>query len=292
MQKKIAITGASGFIGCQLAKMYASNGYEVIRIHRSAYSPGHETELDKFLGGCHAIINLAGATINKRWTEAYKRELYESRILTTRILIRAIQRMEQQPEVFISASAVGYYSPIGVHDEYSEESDMSYLAQICRDWEAEARRCPKTVRCVIVRLGVVFSTEGGALCEMIKKQRLTKVAAIVGDAEDPFPWISLKDVCRAIDFLLQRTHAEGIYNLVAPQIINRMELAQALYRHYPAWILLPIPRFVFKMLLGEGERAVTIGQAVKPLRLLEAGFDFCDSDLKTFFKNQFNGYKC
>ena len=120
-------------------------------------------QLLRQIDGCVVIINLAGAPINKRWNDEYKQELYNSRVLVTRQLVKAISSLEQKPQLLISTSAVGYYSNKGIHDEDHNVRGQGFLANLCHFWEEEAKQCPPEVRTVIVRLGVVLSSDGGAM---------------------------------------------------------------------------------------------------------------------------------
>lgn len=286
MKKKIALTGASGFVGTALTHWLNQRGYEVIALNRRFYAESAFNRLVTVLDGCEAVINLAGASIQKRWTKNYKQELYNSRISTTRQIVRAMYAMQHPPAVFFSASAVGIYPMNGFHDEYSDELAHDYLATICKDWETEALRVPVGVRVAIFRLGVVLHPQGGAMREMIEMQRMTRVSAIIGSGEQPFAWISLQDVCAAIEYLLSHTDMQGVYNFVSPQCITQRRLAEALSRHYPTFGCVHVPTWVFRLRFGEGVKVLTEGQRVIPKRLTDAGFVFAHPDLEAFFRGK------
>ena len=169
---RIAISGASGYIGQHLSSFLEGKGYDVIPLGRDLFKEDCFDELCRCVESCEVVINLAGASINKRWTEAYKQELYDSRIYVTRQLVHAINTRRVKPELFISASAVGYYPAFGEYDEYHDYRGMDFLARLCGAWEEEASACSSDVRLVITRLGVVLSEDGGALKEMLRLQRL------------------------------------------------------------------------------------------------------------------------
>ena len=143
---KIAITGASGYIGGHLTRFFEEKGYEVVPLGRDLFKELNFDALCRRVEGARVVINLAGAPINKRWTEAYKQELYDSRIPVTRRLVAAIGQMTVLPELFISVSAEGYYPASGEYDEYNGKQDDDFLARLCADWEREARRCPPETR--------------------------------------------------------------------------------------------------------------------------------------------------
>ncbi len=271
---KIAISGASGYIGQHLTSYFSRQKHEVVPLGRELFQSRSFKMLVQRIEGCSVIINLAGAPINKRWTTAYKQELHDSRILVTRQLVNAIKKCTDKPHTFISTSAVGYYPTEGIHDEYSKAKGTDFLAGLCADWETEAAQCPPEVRRVIARLGVVLSVNGGALKQMIQPLELTRTAATIGNGRQPFAWIGLQDLCRAVDFILQHKELEGVVNLTAPQFITQKHLAQALRRAYAAWMILPVPVFFFKMLYGEGASSFSKGQRVRPSKLLNAAFTY------------------
>ena len=132
---KIAISGASGYIGRHLTTFFEGKGYEIVSLDRNLFKEEQFSLLCRRVAQCDVVLNLAGAPINKRWTNAYKQELYNSRIGVTRQLVRAINANEIMPRLFISISAVGYYSSVGEYDEYNAEQGDTFLARLCSDWE-------------------------------------------------------------------------------------------------------------------------------------------------------------
>lgn len=271
---KIGITGASGFIGKHLTGYMTRLNHHIISINRGLLREESFQQLIETIEDCDVVINLAGATINQRWTPEYKYIMCDSRIGTTSRLVSAIQSAEKKPKLMISASAVGYYPSEGEFDEHDEVVVEGFLATLCKDWEAEAKKCPPDTRLVITRLGVVLAIDGGAMQEMIKPLVLTKVSAILGSGEQAFPWISVEDVCKAIHFLIEKEAAKGVYNLVSPQQITQKHLAHALSKAYGAWATLPVPGMIFRWLFGERSSMLLEGQRVRPSRLLEVGYTF------------------
>ena len=164
---KIAISGATGFIGTHLTRYLSGQGHEVTGLGRKWFGRGNADHLAKLMEGMDVVINLAGAPVNHRWTTAYKQELYDSRIIPTRMLVDAINRTDRV-RLFISASAVGYYPSRGCYDEYSHVKSDGFLAGLCRAWEAEAGLIRKSARLIITRFGVVLSPEGGAFLQLIR----------------------------------------------------------------------------------------------------------------------------
>lgn len=281
---KIAITGSTGFIGTHLIHHLSERGYQVVPIGRELLHEKAFQRLIKALTGCSAIINLAGAPINRRWTNAYKKELYDSRIGVTRLLVHAMAELEPAPEVMISVSAVGYYPSEGEYDEEDVVETEGFLAALCRDWEAEARKCPPPTRSIITRFGLILSPDGGALSQMLLPLRWLRFSAVIGNGYQSFPWMGITDLCRAAVYLLEDKEAEGVYNFTSPQTITQRYFARVMAKACHAWGIQPVPGFVFRLLYGEGSTVVTQGQNVHPHRLLEAGFTYLTPTIECFFQ--------
>ncbi|WP_439183446.1 TIGR01777 family oxidoreductase [Carboxylicivirga taeanensis] len=272
---RVAVSGATGFIGRALSNFLESNGYEVIRLKRQHFK-SKKSQLRTLLKGCSVVINLAGAPIAARkWTPNYKKEILNSRINTTGVLVDAIKEMEPKPELFISASAVGIYDSYEVHDEFSTSYATDFLGTVCQAWEAEACKVQriKDVRLCIVRLGVVLGNEGGAFPKMLRPFKLG-LGAKLGDGHQVFPYIHLNDVLNAFWYIIQHETSSGIYNLVAPQMLSNLEITEAIKQRTKKSILPVIPEKILRMLLGEGANALLIGQKVVPDRLEKDGFTF------------------
>lgn len=275
MQKtlRVAICGISGMIGTAVEQALLAQGHAVTGIGRSDLNAG-KAHLQEKLKGCDALINLAGASILTRWTASAKERIYNSRIASTRSLVEAINGMEAPPSDFISASAVGIYDQINVHDEFSLNYSNDFLARVCRDWEKEALRVDaQRVRLSIFRLGLVLSTRGGALKQMLLPFKLG-LGGRIASGRQYFPWVHLNDVVEAIVGGVCIPRASGVYNLVAPEILtNRTftrKMAEVLKR--PAFLM--VPEWALKLIFGEGASVLSTGQQVIPQRLLADGFAF------------------
>lgn len=268
---KVAIAGASGLIGSELARALEERGDEVLRLPRFGTAPWS-------LGGAAVVVNLAGANVaGKRWTPEYKKELRDSRVLTTRALV------ELKPPVLVNASAVGYYGGRG--DEILDERSgpgRDFLAGLCVEWEAEAAR--SAGRSVMLRTGIVLSTRGGALQQMLLPFRAF-VGGPVGSGKQWFPWIHSADEIAAILWCIDHGHLSGPVNLVSPGIVTMKQFAQALGRalHRPA--ILSVPAAPLKLLLGEMAEAMLEGQRAVPKKLLDDGFKFRFADLDAALAN-------
>lgn len=233
-------------------------------------------DYSSFLEGKDAVIHLAGASVaGKRWTQAYKGNIYDSRINTTRNLIASIDKCNQKPGVFISASAIGFYGDRG--DSILSETSSGgndFLSHVCADWEKASERLEiQNVRRVIIRTGIVLSTDDGALKKMLLPFKLF-IGGSLGNGKQWFSWIHLADIIFLYLFLLDNQNQKGIFNAVSPQPVQMKTFAKTLGKvlHKPS--LFPIPKIVLKLVMGESASAILASQKVKPEALLKAGFKF------------------
>jgi hypothetical protein len=223
------------------------------------------------------LINLAGRSIFHLWSATYKEQIRNSRVLTTRNLVEALP--ENSRVVLISASAAGYYGNGG--DQEKDESYPSgngFLAEVCREWETEARKAErKGARVAIMRFGVILGAGGGAIATM-KLPFEMGLGGPIGSGRQWFPWIHLEDLIRAFFFLLgQDVH--GIYNFTAPGLVRQKEFAKTLAKtlHRPA--VMPVPAWIMKLFLGDFGRSLLQGQRVPPKALLKQGYSFLYPEL-------------
>ena len=275
--ERIAITGSSGLIGTALVGHLKSEGHTVQRLVRRAPVAVDEVTWDPQTGyvdlsaleGVDAIIHLAGVPVaDKRWTKKYKAEILNSRLLGTSTIAKAAA--EIRPDVFISASAIGWYGESG--NRAVVESDRvgdDFLAAVCREWEAAADLAGD-VRTVKLRTGLVLDPTGGALGKMLPLFRLG-FGGKLGSGKQWWSWITLHDVVRAIDFALVED-ISGPVNLSAPNPVTNQEFTSALARalHRPA--VFPAPAFALKTALGGFSTEVLGSKRVIPQALQEAGF--------------------
>jgi len=274
----VVVAGASGLIGTHLLEAIRARGDEAIALPRFGTAPWS-------VEGADAVVNLAGASVaGKRWTPAWKAEIEESRVRSTRAVVEAIARAARKPKVLVNASAVGYYG--GRDDELLEESaspGADFLANVVRQWEAEAQRA--SVRSVQVRTGIVLSKRGGAMEKMLPPFKAF-VGGPIGSGKQWFPWIHIADEVGAILWCLDR-ELTGPVNLVAPGIVTMKDFAKALGRalHRPAWA--PVPAAPLKLLLGEFAGSLLEGQRAVPKKLLDSGFRFRFPDLDPALRDLF-----
>jgi uncharacterized protein (TIGR01777 family) len=276
---KIAITGASGLIGSALVGDLREKGHEVLRLVRRPVASADEVQWDPknesidlaALTGVNAVINLAGAGVgDKRWTSSYKNEILNSRVSSTRTIAKAVE--ELKPDVFISASAIGWYGETG--DRAVTEADRGgedFLAGVCEQWEAAADLAP-SVRTVKMRIGVILDPTGGALGKMLPLFKFG-VGGKMGSGKQWWSWITLHDQIRAIQFLMD-SDLSGAVNTTAPNPATNSEFTAALARalHRPA--LLPVPGIALKLALGGFSSELLGSKKVISEKLSAAGFVF------------------
>jgi uncharacterized protein (TIGR01777 family) len=275
--QRIAITGASGLIGTALVGHLKSEGHTVQRFVRRPVVAPDEIQWDPKTGyvdiealrGVDAIIHLAGVGVgDKRWTKKYKSEILNSRLLGTTAIAHAVN--EVKPQVFISASAIGWYGESG--NRTVVETDRvgdDFLAAVCREWEGAADLVTD-VRTVKIRTGLVLDPTGGALGRMLPLFRLG-LGGKLGNGKQWWSWITLHDVIRAITFLLENK-VSGPVNLTSPNPVTNQEFTSALARamHRPA--LFPAPAIALKIALGGFSSEILGSKKVAPHALTEAGF--------------------
>jgi len=277
LPQRIAITGASGLIGTALVGHLKSEGHTVQRFVRRAVVASDEIQWDPKTGyvdldalrGVDAVIHLAGAGVgDKRWSKRYKSEILNSRLLGTTAIANTVN--EVKPQVFISASAIGWYGESGSRAVVeTDRVGEDFLAAVCREWEAAADLV-KDVRTVKIRTGLVLDPTGGALGRMLPLFRLG-LGGKLGNGKQFWSWITLHDHLRAIEFLLDHP-ISGPVNLTSPNPVTNQEFTSALARamHRPA--LFPAPAFALKLALGGFSSEILGSKKVMPHVLSEAGF--------------------
>lgn len=297
---KVAITGATGFVGSLLVERLHKEGHQLLVLSRNsakaqqvfpasafpnlevvAYTPTESGSWQQGISGCDAVVHLAGEPIAEgRWTPERKQEILNSRQLSTQKIVEAIAQANPKPAVLVNASAIGYYgtSENATFDETSPSGD-DFLAQVCQAWEAEAQKVKDTgTRLVILRLGIVLGM-GGALAKMIPPFQLF-AGGPIGTGSQWFSWISRDDLINLILFSLTNPNIEGVLNATAPNPVRMSELCQTLGQvlHRPSW--LPVPAFALEALLGDGAKVVLEGQQVLPKTTLSKGFNYQYPTLK------------
>ncbi|MCX4233105.1 TIGR01777 family oxidoreductase [Streptomyces ortus] len=281
---RIAVAGASGLIGTALVRSLTADGHEVVRLVRRTPRTEDEVEWDPERGyvdavgltGCDAVVNLAGAGIaDRRWSDAYKRTIRDSRLLGTAALAEAAASLDRPPRVFLNGSAIGFYGDTGTRavDESAPPGD-GFLPSLCVEWEEAAAPAREAgVRTVFARTGLVVAREGGAWGRLFPLFR-AGLGGKMGDGRQYWSYIALHDHVAALRFLIDSDSLSGPFNLTAPEPLTNGEITAAMGRvlHRPTLFQVPAP--VLKAVLGEMAQEVLGSQRVRPARLLESGFTF------------------
>ena len=276
---KIAMTGATGFVGQHLNRALKERGHEVIPIGRQDFPKG-ATHLASLMEGCDAVIHLAGAPISRRWTAAYKRELISSRIDTTQLIVEGMKLLEEPPRTLISTSGIDALDTRGRSPESNEPNATDFLGRLSRDWEAAAREAEALgVRVIIFRFAVVLGPDGGMMKQVLTPFRLG-LGGPIGNGRQTFSWVHIDDVVAAELHSLEHEGMSGVYHLSAPNPVTNREFTHTLGRvlHRPA--LLPVPAPMLKLAFGEGADVMTSGQNVTSERLPASGFEFRYPELR------------
>jgi len=289
--KKILITGGSGFVGKYLTKQFLLEGFFVTGIGTSLHhpieqGPGQEFENFKWISAdtsregrwqehvpnADVVINLAGRNVFRPWTKKYKQAIYDSRILTTKHLVAAMEK--GKPIKLLNASAIGYYGNQG--ETVLSETDSAgsdFLAMVCRDWETCAREArKKDVMVCLMRFGVVLGNEG-ALSVMTPAFKWF-MGGPLGNGGHWFPWIHIHDLYRAVKFLMDDPGLEGNFNFTGPGLVRQKEFSKALGRVLNRPAILPAPAFMVKLLMGDLGSSILHSQKALSQRLSELGFEF------------------
>lgn len=282
---RILITGASGLVGSALVRLWQQQ-HQLIVLSRSA------TKIQQQFGGTvvavenlsgvdfnqlDMVVNLAGEPIaNRRWTQAQKNRICQSRWELTEQLVYCMQQAETPPHTLINASAIGFYGrqSAAAIDENYQSYYPEFSHDICARWENLANRARSAqTRVCILRIGIVLAANGGALKKMLPPFKLG-LGGIIGNGEQYMSWIHLDDLVAIFEFLLQHQSLHGVFNATAPMAVSNKQWTKILAERLGKPALLPMPAFVMKLLFGEMSDLLLFGQNVYPQRLLDSGFNF------------------
>ncbi len=299
----ILITGATGLVGNVITDLCKKRGHVVhylttnknkiktTSILKGFYWNPKNQEVDtNCINGIEAIINLAGASVSKRWTSIHKKEIEDSRIDSVRLLHKLLSENEHQVQYFTSASAMGIY-PSSFTNEYVESFDeinLSFLGNVVHQWEKEIDKIQDLdIDVSKLRIGIVLSNKGGALQEMIKPIKLGLGAAI-GNGQQQQSWIHIEDLAEMFLYAIEKK-LSGTYNAVSSNPTTNMEMTKAIARRLIKTLWLPnIPSFVMKLILGEMSAIVLESQNLKNTKILNQGFTFKYDNLEKALDNCLN----
>ncbi|WP_333853210.1 TIGR01777 family oxidoreductase [Epilithonimonas sp.] len=285
--KKILISGATGLVGKKLSRKLYERGYKVEILVRSksektdfkSYVWDYENRFleEGALDNTYIFIHLAGASISKRWTKNYKKEIYKSRIDSAQFIYEKMLEENIHPEAVISASAIGFYGQVTSEHIFSEDDPPAkdFLGSICRDWEAKVLEFEKLgSRIVRIRTSTVLSEKGGAL-ETLKKPIELNFGAVLGNGQQYFPWIHIDDLVNIYFKAVEDVSMNGAYNASAPDFVTNEILTKKIASHLNKKIFLPnIPKFIIKTILGEMSVLALEGSRVSSQKIENSGFKF------------------
>jgi uncharacterized protein (TIGR01777 family) len=270
---KVILGGSTGYTGTRLLRFFMGKGWTAVPLTRDSFRMNDDQFIESYVDGSDIIINLAGAPVIKRWTEAYKEEIYQSRISTTRKISQAIIRSDRKPSLFISASAIGIYDSFHEHTENSIYLSDDFLGKVCRDWEAEALAAYPATRVAVLRTGIILGNNGGALQSMETPFR-TGLGGTIGNGNQQMSWIHIRDLEEIYMFIIEHPEISGIINAVSPNPVTNQQFTKTFAKVLNQPAILRIPEFVLKMIYGEGAQSIIKGQNVLPEKLLTHGFSF------------------
>lgn len=296
--EKVLISGGSGLIGTRLTKLLIEEGYEVAHLSRKKSNKGfvksYFWDIDKqeiesgALENCDYLIHLAGEPIvDKRWTENRKRIILESRSKTAGLLFKEVSKLTKKPKAILSASAVGYYGFATDNKIFVEEDKEGddFSAKTCKVWEASVAPFEQYMRTVIIRIGIVLSTKGGALPLIALPIRLG-VGSALGSGNQIVPWIHEEDLCSIFLHALKNDEINGTYNAVAPGLLKQSELTKAIARQLHRPLFFPkVPGFLLELILGERAEIVLKGNAISCAKLQQTGYNFKYSQISSALLN-------
>ena len=298
---KVFITGGTGFVGTTLSQKLAQEGHEVTLLTRNiksnptafqrvSYVEGDPTRKGPWqekVADQDVVINLAGASIFRRWTDSTKKLIWDSRIETTRNLVEALSARKDKESFLFSTSAVGYY---GFHEEEvldeSSPSGEGFLADLSKEWESAAVKAKEHgVHVILMRFGIVLGRRGGALQQMIAPFKWW-MGSPLGSGNQWFSWIHEQDLVDSFLYLIEQKKISGAVNCTAPNPVTNRELTHVLGEVLGKPTFMPaVPGFVMSLILGEFGSVLLKGQRVVPKKLLDAGFRFSFPDLRSALKD-------
>ena len=293
--KKVLITGGSGLIGKRLSFLLASRGYEVRILSRSnSLKNNYKTFLwnvteqyisDSAFEGLNHIIHLAGAGIaDKRWSEKRKKEIIDSRVVSTNLLYNTVKRLEIPLNSFISASATGFYGSITSETIFKEidKPAKDFLGKVCSLWERSIFQFNEMkIRTVALRTGIVLSKDGGAL-----KKMKTPVITALGNGKQYMPWIHIDDLCELYIKAIEDEQFKGAFNAVSSEHISNLSFSKKISKifNHP-FLAIGAPNFILQIVFGEMSTIILNGSRISANKIKQAGFKFKFENLEKALKN-------
>lgn len=297
---RILITGGNGLIGKEIAVRLENEGNEVLRLVREKVSGASEIEWNSETGvpaselakmeNADALLHLAGVGLTeKRWTKKRKKLIYESRVCGTHLIVDALGKLKNPPRVFACASAFGFYGDDCGDAFLTEDSTpgTSFLAHVCRDWEAEANRAEIFgIRVVSLRFGLVLTKKGGALEKLLKPFKLFGTGFIIARGKQYISWIAIEDLYDIFKFVIADKETCGVVNVTSPNPVTNEEFVRAIGMVLSRPVFFHVPAFLLRLILGEVADAILIrGARVIPAKLQKKGFNFRYTTVESALRN-------
>ena len=279
----IAISGSNGYMASNLIPVLETANHTIKRITRQDLSDIEK--LKSILSDAAVVINLAGAPILQRWTARNKNAIQGSRTGSTQNLVYAINQLspEHRPDLFVSASAIGIYSPGLVHTETSQQFASDFVSEVVKNWEKASDELNPDVRKVIFRIGLVLGPNAKTIQSLTPIFRLG-LGGKISSGKQPFPFIHIDDVIQAFLWIIQNRQTHGIYNLVAPENIDNKLFTQALAKSLNRPAFFTVPALILKVIWGEASSLLLNSPQVYPERLINEGFKFTYPDIQSCIK--------
>lgn len=276
---KVKVIGVSGYLGKLISDELALKGYNVSPIKRS-FLYGLTEKLKNEISGTDVIINLAGAPIFQRWTKKNRKLIYDSRIITTQNLVRAINELPEtsRPKKFIAASAIGIYKSGYSHDESSNNFDEEFLGEVVTEWEKQSTLLHKNTQRIIYRIGPVLGKKSKTINNLLLPFKLG-LGATIGSGKQPFPFIHEKDLVNAFIWAIEEYSGNDTFNLVAPQKITNREFTFQLAKQLHRPVFFTLPEFLLKLIFGKASELITQSPEVLSDKIQKAGFNFQYQDI-------------
>ncbi len=294
---KFLVTGSSGLIGSDLVAALKDRGHQVIRLVRSEdqlsdnrllWDPEHHELNMADFEGFDVVINLAGENIaSGLWTEAKKKKIRDSRVLTTHMLCELLAMLNKPPKILINASAVGYYGDRG--DEILDENSLpgtGFLAEVCQKWEEATKPASdKGIRVILLRFGAILSIKGGVLGKMRLPFKLG-LGGVIGSGKQYMSWISIDDLIGVVLHVISNDSLSGPVNTVTPEPVTNKEFTKTLGKTLNRPTILPVPAFAVKLIFGEmGDELLLSSTKAVPSKLEASDYTFLYPDLASALKH-------
>ena len=278
---KIKISGGTGYLGTLISAELKRQNHEVRTIKRKLlYGPN--IELSEYIMDADIIISLSGAPILQRWTKNNRKKIYDSRVLTTKNIAKAINNLpeKQRPKKFIAISAIGIYKSGQEHDESSIHFGDGFAVETVKDWEAALNELPASVNKIIFRTGLVLGKKAKTISYLLLPFKLG-LGATIGNGKQAFPFVHEKDVVHAFIWAVEKYSGNSIFNLTAPEKITNRIFTKQLAKQLNRPVFLSIPKLIFKLVYGDASFMITEAPFVIPGKLLDAGFEFEYPDINS-----------